>query len=398
MFKKLWYVSSFLFLCLCSNHVMAGEIHEAAKKGDLKTVKKILAKDITRIHAQDEVGYTPLSWAAVRGKWDVLKFLLEAGADVNYQGIDRCAALFSACNHDRPEIILLLLARGADMEHKNAWGNTALSLAAQKGNARVVALLISKGADINTASHEGWTPLHYARKADHQEVVDILLDAGADATIKDSYGKAALDYTFKRPPPVSLEKNKLHEYAGEYTMPDGFYFIVWVENDRLWFQDYAHERLYPIGVDSFYSEKEPWLISFSRNDKGEVDSLYAGFLRQTLAAARDREIKVRNVKKYRVGLLCEDVARETIPDRYRQLISPLSGFDSTVTSVIVVIENSPVDKAGIRCGDIILKFKDVPISTYLQLKNLLIKEPSGARIPLEILRGGEVLKTSVILN
>ncbi len=343
MFKKLWYVSLFLFLSLCSSDIMAGEIHEAAKKGDLVTVKKILAKDATRIHAQDEVGYTPLSWAAVRGKWDVLKYLLEA--DVNYQGIDRCAALFNACNHDRPEIISLLLARGADMEHKNAWGNTALSLAAQKGNARVVAFLISEGADINTTSHEGWTPLHYARIADHPEVVDILLEAGADTTIKDSYGKAALDYAFKRPLPISLEKNKLHEYVGEYTMPEGFYFVVWIEDDRLWFQDYVHERLYPIGVDSFYSEKEPWLISFSRNDKGEVDSLYVGFLRQTLAAARDREIKVRKEKKYRVGLLCEDIPRETLPDRYRQLISPLSGSDSTVNLVIVVIENSPVDKA-----------------------------------------------------
>ena len=63
-------------------------IVEAAKNGDLKTVKTILAQDPLKINALDEEKYTPLHWACMRAHWEVTEYLIESGADLNLQGGD----------------------------------------------------------------------------------------------------------------------------------------------------------------------------------------------------------------------------------------------------------------------------------------------------------------------
>jgi ankyrin repeat protein len=57
-------------------------IFDAAKRGDLGTVRQLVQSDPAELKKKDAAfGATPLHWAALRGHKDVVTFLLSAGAD-----------------------------------------------------------------------------------------------------------------------------------------------------------------------------------------------------------------------------------------------------------------------------------------------------------------------------
>ena len=92
----------------------ADDIFEAAKRGDLFAVEHYLRKYPGSFASTDAAGYTPLHWAAIRGSWAPFETHLEAGAPVNAVGADGGTPLHWACHHDRPDMIRQLLDAGAD--------------------------------------------------------------------------------------------------------------------------------------------------------------------------------------------------------------------------------------------------------------------------------------------
>src|SRR5271170_4190594 len=58
-----------------------GEIHEAAKKGDLEKVKALVSANHTLVSSKDDSGRTPLHWAAAGGYKELVQFLLDNKAD-----------------------------------------------------------------------------------------------------------------------------------------------------------------------------------------------------------------------------------------------------------------------------------------------------------------------------
>lgn len=101
-------------------------IHMAAIQGDIKVVQHhILAG--TDVNMQEPAnGSTPLISAALFGKTVVVRLLIEAGADVNFQNNDGSCALHTAAFFCYPDIVALLLESGANPEIKNNAGSTPL--------------------------------------------------------------------------------------------------------------------------------------------------------------------------------------------------------------------------------------------------------------------------------
>ena len=64
------------------------QLIDAVKTGELAKVEELLNSD-SDIHQQDEQGWTPLNWAAGRGDLDMVKLLLDRGADVFRVGRDQ---------------------------------------------------------------------------------------------------------------------------------------------------------------------------------------------------------------------------------------------------------------------------------------------------------------------
>ena len=64
------------------------QLIDAVKTGELAKVEEALNSGAD-IHQQDEQGWTPLNWAAGRGDLDMVKLLLDRGADVFRVGRDQ---------------------------------------------------------------------------------------------------------------------------------------------------------------------------------------------------------------------------------------------------------------------------------------------------------------------
>ena len=172
----------------------AAEIHQAAQAGDLVKIRELLEKDPALVNAKDENGRTPLHWAARAGNLEVLRYLVDKGADPNALDNNGVASLHILARSGQPEAARLLIEKGADIDIKDPVKLTPLNMAAESGLEAMVKLLIEKGADIENKHAYGRTPLvGAARERGNINVIRMLLDAGADVNSSDNWKATALD-------------------------------------------------------------------------------------------------------------------------------------------------------------------------------------------------------------
>lgn len=101
------------------------DIHTAVVTDNLDALKQHIAAG-SNINERDPFGgSSPLISAAVFGKTEAAKILIDAGADINFQNNDGSTALHSSAFFCRPEIVKALLKKGADKSLKNKFGATA---------------------------------------------------------------------------------------------------------------------------------------------------------------------------------------------------------------------------------------------------------------------------------
>ncbi len=89
--------------------------------------------------------------------------------------------LLSAARDGQLEVVRTLLEEGADVNAARGDGLTALHLAAEGGHRAVAEALVAAGAAVDAGTRiGGYTSLHVAARAGHGAVVLSLLEAGAD--------------------------------------------------------------------------------------------------------------------------------------------------------------------------------------------------------------------------
>jgi ankyrin repeat protein len=98
------------------------------------------------VNAKDRFGWTPLIKAAMFGYNDIVKILLDRGADVNAKTGLGCTALIEAAKIGHVRTVRILLDNNADMNLTDKDGNTAMREAVMGENLEVIALL-SKAKD-----------------------------------------------------------------------------------------------------------------------------------------------------------------------------------------------------------------------------------------------------------
>lgn len=180
-----------------SSVAFCAPIHDAARKGDLKKVKALLAADPKVVNDRDDNGDSPLHQAALHNQFAVAQALIEAGADVNAKNgygaftPDDLNGVLTSSNHKDP--VSLLTVHGVDAsDMKN--GYTPLHLAEfSVGHKKMIDLLVSKGADVNARAASGATPLFFAILRDQKDDAQFLISKGADVNTPDAYGDTVLD-------------------------------------------------------------------------------------------------------------------------------------------------------------------------------------------------------------
>jgi len=102
---------------------------KAAKKGDVAAVKQLLKTDKDLTNARDMDDSTPLHCAAWKGHLEVVKALLDAGADINAKSQNDHygdTPLHAASHGNQKDVVKVLIERGANLHSKNKIGRTPL--------------------------------------------------------------------------------------------------------------------------------------------------------------------------------------------------------------------------------------------------------------------------------
>jgi ankyrin repeat protein len=165
-------------------------LYEAVWQGQIQTVKNLLAQACPDVTAVDKYGETPLHYAAAKGYGEIVRLLLEAGANVN--GSEREETpLHIAAEYGAIDAARVLVAAGANLNPINENGFTPLQLAIDKGHAEVAEVLLKGGADANV----GISPpaLNSAAKAGDPELVRMLIHAGAKVNPPSDGSESALE-------------------------------------------------------------------------------------------------------------------------------------------------------------------------------------------------------------
>jgi rhodanese-related sulfurtransferase len=90
---------------------------------------------------------TPLMRAALFGREDLVKELLDLGVNIHLRNLDGNNALWLACVSGNSVIVELLLEAGIDVDNRNVTGATTLMYTASSGKHDLTKVLLDNGAD-----------------------------------------------------------------------------------------------------------------------------------------------------------------------------------------------------------------------------------------------------------
>ncbi|WP_396178725.1 ankyrin repeat domain-containing protein [Flavobacterium sp.] len=150
----------FLFFTLSSFAQKSSTIFDVARTGTVAEAKALFEQNPKVVDEINEAGYSPLILACYRGNTEVAQFLIENGANLNY----------------------------------NSTMGTPLMAAVVKGNIEIVKTLLDLKADVNLSDANGISALIYAVQFQNPEILSMLLHYKADKSHQDKEGKTAFEH------------------------------------------------------------------------------------------------------------------------------------------------------------------------------------------------------------
>lgn len=182
---------------------IAEDITHSIRNGNLGYIKYLIEDmeiDVDYF-IEGKISTVPIEFAASCGKLDIVKYLLENGADIG-STINSAAkqghldivkylveeeeeyahggALICAARGGHLDIVKYLVEEEANVNYKDSYQrDTPIIAASSGGNLDVVKYLVEKGADINVVDSTGRSPLSASKK--YLEIIKYLLEQGADA-------------------------------------------------------------------------------------------------------------------------------------------------------------------------------------------------------------------------
>ncbi|CAG5096951.1 Similar to ANK3: Ankyrin-3 (Homo sapiens) [Cotesia congregata] len=179
-------------------------IHYAALN-DCGEIIKILLDNGVYVDTLDRNGKTPLNIAIHAKKLKSIEWILKYCPNLKCQTVElgfvkivekllklgvcpntvlnndlMYSMLHIACLHRQNEVVKLLINNGADINCRDHQGKTPLFYAVHNSDRRIIKILIRNHADINVKAGDGRTPLSLSVEDVDSDIITLLLDNGAD--------------------------------------------------------------------------------------------------------------------------------------------------------------------------------------------------------------------------
>lgn len=155
---------------------VAISIHEAAAIGDMETVEFLLKEHKVSISEHSFDGWTPLHLASFFGNYEMSKFLIEQGADVNARSLNKLTnmPIHAAVAGRKYPLVQLLLENKADPNVQQQDGWTPLHQSVSNFDIQMTELLLNNGANVRISLENGRTPLDIAEEKEFEDILTLL--------------------------------------------------------------------------------------------------------------------------------------------------------------------------------------------------------------------------------
>jgi ankyrin repeat protein len=161
-------------------------IHRSIERGDLPRIREEVDNGES-LEATDYRDQTPLIMAAEYGEMEIVRYLVEQGANVNATtpvGDGEQTPLRKAIERGDYEMVRFLVQNGAEVNQENQFGWTPLMTAARTGNIEIMRYMLDEGADPTARTESGQTITRIASDAGYTDIVvwmTLLLEERAAA-------------------------------------------------------------------------------------------------------------------------------------------------------------------------------------------------------------------------
>ena len=149
------------------------DIFEASALGTIDRIHALLAEDRSRVSAYAADGFYPVGLAAFFGHLDAVKALVAAGADVRAAARNpfKVQAIHAATASGNLEIVRVVLEAGADPNAQQQAGFRPMHEAGANNRRDLAELLVSYGGDPTLTNDEGKSSIDLAREKGHADLV-----------------------------------------------------------------------------------------------------------------------------------------------------------------------------------------------------------------------------------
>ena len=151
-------------------------LFEASAVGKFDVVAHLVYSHPDAVNQYAPDGFTPLGLACYFGQFEVARYLVLKGADVNLPCNNgfHVFPIHSAAAGDYTDIARMLVENGAQVNVKQQAGATPLHSAAQNGNLELLILLLENGAETQVRMEGGKLPADLAMEKGFADISEIL--------------------------------------------------------------------------------------------------------------------------------------------------------------------------------------------------------------------------------